>query len=129
VTAIGIFNSGIKNQTQEAITVADRIVKPIFFFLGGPTDVAYPNGERDYARLPKTTPKLKGNLPVGHGGDYSKPNGGKFAQAASHWARWVLRGDTSASGYFTASGPNSANGTGWEIVYESIDALKGPSWD
>lgn len=129
VTAIGIFNSGIKNQTTESITLADIITKPIFYFLGGPTDVAYPNGERDYRRLPKSTPKWKGNLPVGHGGDYSKPNGGKFGQAATHWLQRVLRGNTSASTYFRGIGEGTVTGTGWDVVYESLDALKGSSWD
>ncbi|KAK4442022.1 Alpha/Beta hydrolase protein [Podospora aff. communis PSN243] len=129
VTAIGIFNSGIKNQTEEAMSLADRITKPIFYFIGGPDDVAYPNAERDYTRLPKTTPKWKGNLPVGHGGDYHLENGGQFAVAASNWAKWVLRGDWRASEYFTGSAPESAKRTGWDVVFESLHDLKLENWD
>jgi len=40
VTAIGIFNSGITNASEPLPTT---ITKPIFYFLGGPTDIAYKN--------------------------------------------------------------------------------------
>jgi len=40
VTAIGIFNSGITNASEPLPT---KITKPIFYFLGGPTDIAYKN--------------------------------------------------------------------------------------
>jgi dienelactone hydrolase len=40
ITAIGIFNSGMINATD----ATPSLVKvPIFFFLGGPTDIAYAN--------------------------------------------------------------------------------------
>lgn len=40
VTAIGIFNSGLINATDPLPT---KITKPIFYFLGGSTDIAYQN--------------------------------------------------------------------------------------
>jgi dienelactone hydrolase len=40
VTAIGIFNSGFINATDPLPT---KITKPIFYFLGGSTDIAYAN--------------------------------------------------------------------------------------
>jgi dienelactone hydrolase len=42
VGSIGIFNSGQLNETN-SIAFAGKVKKPIFFFLGGPDDVAYPN--------------------------------------------------------------------------------------
>jgi len=40
VTVLGIFNSGLINATDPLIS---KITKPIFYFLGGPTDIAYKN--------------------------------------------------------------------------------------
>jgi hypothetical protein len=60
VTVIGIFNSGEFTTSVKST----KVTKPIFYFLGGSTDIAYANGERDYKNLPATTPKWKGNLPV-----------------------------------------------------------------
>lgn len=41
VSAIGIFNSGYLSASQ-----ADKITKPIFYFLGGSSDIAYANVSR-----------------------------------------------------------------------------------
>jgi dienelactone hydrolase len=40
VTAIGIFNSGFIDATN---ATPSKITKPIFYFLGGSTDIAYTN--------------------------------------------------------------------------------------
>jgi hypothetical protein len=41
-TSVGIFDSG-ELTVNDSIAFAARVTKPIFYFLGGPTDVAYPN--------------------------------------------------------------------------------------
>ncbi|KAK7037410.1 hypothetical protein VNI00_011160 [Paramarasmius palmivorus] len=119
VSAIGIFNSG---QFDEAGTnaVVPGITVPIFFFLGGPTDIAYNNGMRDYAAVSEGIPSWVGNFPVGHGGTYNEPNGGVFGSAAQHYFRWVLRGDTEAAEYFTGDGAASE---GWTVDSKSLDRL------
>lgn len=45
VTTIGIFNSG-RYDAGGTNNVLPRITKPIFFFLGGPSDIAYGNVSR-----------------------------------------------------------------------------------
>ncbi|KAK8050195.1 hypothetical protein PG994_011925 [Apiospora phragmitis] len=109
VTAISIFNSG-QYDTGGTNNVLPRITKPIFFFLGGPSDIAHNNGMRDYAAVPAGLPTWVGNYPVGHGGTYGDPKGGKFGMAGQHWARWPLGGDTSAASYFTGNGPSRTAG-------------------
>lgn len=77
-------------------------------------------GERDYTVLPEETPKWKGNLPLGHMGDYFEENGGKFGVAASNWAKWILRGDEEGASYFLDGG---AEADGWEAVDEGLEDL------
>ncbi|KAK8027789.1 hypothetical protein PG991_004845 [Apiospora marii] len=120
VTTIGIFNSG-QYDAGGTNNVLPRITKPIFFFLGGPSDIAYGNGMRDYAAVPSGLPTWVGNYPVGHGGTYGDPKGGKFGTAGQHWARWVLRGDTSAASYFTGNG---AQQDGWTVESKSLNNLQ-----
>lgn len=91
VSAIGIFNSG-QLDAAASQNVVGRITKPSFYYLGGSTDIAYANGERDYASLPAGTPSWKGNLNVGHGGTYNDVNGGKFAVAGTRYARLHMEG-------------------------------------
>jgi hypothetical protein len=53
VKSIGIFNSGM---FAAGSPIVKNMKKPIFFFLGGSSDIAYKNGERDFTELPKDTP-------------------------------------------------------------------------
>ncbi|KAF2727524.1 hypothetical protein EJ04DRAFT_451154, partial [Polyplosphaeria fusca] len=100
VSSIGIFNSG-QLAANESIAIASKINKPIFYFMGGPTDIAYENGERDYANLPGGTPAWLGNDGLGHGGSFGKPNAGPIAIAGVHFMQWLLRGNASAGAFFT----------------------------
>lgn len=72
---------------------------PVLYILGGPTDVAYVNGMEDF-KLIDHVPVAVANLPVGHGGTYSEPNGGAAAQVAVAWLNWQLRGDAQAATRF-----------------------------
>jgi hypothetical protein len=116
VQSIGIWNSGLLGNYDSARSFR----KPVFFFLGGPSDIAYQNGERDYNYMPAGTPKWKGNLNVGHGGTYTDYNGGKYGIIGGHWVQWILRGNSSASAYLTGSG---ARNDGWSVVSADLDKL------
>ncbi|KAK4193128.1 hypothetical protein QBC35DRAFT_547287 [Podospora australis] len=118
---IGIFNSGLMSPADSQ-RIAATIRKPVFFFLGGRGDIAYENGERDYRVLPQGTPSWKGNLDVGHGGTYSQPNGGKFGVAAVRFFQWTLRGNATASQFFT----NDAEATqaGWQVEKKNLNGVQ-----
>jgi dienelactone hydrolase len=64
LTCIGIFNSGLLSLLGRF--TLRTIENPIAYFLGGPDDIAYRQGERDYDNLPRGVPAWKGNLDVGH---------------------------------------------------------------
>jgi poly(3-hydroxybutyrate) depolymerase len=121
VSALGIFNSGLLSNYE----FASQITKPILFALGGPDDIAYPNGERDYAALPADLPTWKGNLnAVGHGGTYGETNGGLFAKAAANWMLWLYKGDAEAGAYFAEG---AATADGWnDAVSRNIEGLAVP---
>ncbi|KAL4906969.1 hypothetical protein BDW74DRAFT_176566 [Aspergillus multicolor] len=121
VKYLGIFNSGfldlgffgdllgMPNEDPETIK---EVKKPVFYFLGGETDIAYKNGMANYAAL-SGVPKWVGNYPVGHLGTYAEPEGGAFGVAAVNWLKWVLKGDTSQEEWFVGGGAQEA---GWEEV-------------
>jgi hypothetical protein len=121
VSTLGIFNSGLLQNPEFART----ITKPILFALGGPGDIAYANGERDYTNLPASLPTWKGNInAVGHGGTYFEPNGGLFAEAAVNWLSWLFKGDVEAGAYFKNGAAVSA---GWDdAVSRNVDGLTVP---
>ncbi|KAF2279228.1 uncharacterized protein EI97DRAFT_455503 [Westerdykella ornata] len=121
VKALGIFNSGQMSEDGTRKVVPYIKGKPVFYFLGGPSDIAYNNGMRDYRALSSGVPSWNGNLPVGHGGTYDQVNGGKFGKAAQLYFRWVLKGDTSVSSFFTGDG---ARADGWTVERKDLDKIK-----
>ncbi|OJJ08032.1 hypothetical protein ASPVEDRAFT_89264 [Aspergillus versicolor CBS 583.65] len=118
---LGIFNSGLLGNTTDAQEnlpsgmiieepgVIKEVQKPVFYYIGGQGDVAYPAATADYRNL-TGVPKWIGNYPVGHSGTYREPDGGEFGVAAVKWLEWVLKGDQEASRFFVGGGAESA---GW----------------
>jgi hypothetical protein len=90
----------------DSVRVAGALKKPVFYLLGGPTDVAYPNGELDYTNLPRGTPAWKGNHQLGHSVAFDVPNAGIPGIVGRHIVQWMLRGDAKAKRWFVGDGPS-----------------------
>src|SRR5580658_2571728 len=82
VHAVIIHSSGIFNTGANPIPGMDlnkgalaKLHTPVIYILGGPTDIAYANGEDDFKRI-EHVPVVVANLDVGHGGTFMQPNGG-----------------------------------------------------
>ncbi len=100
-----IFDSGVYNRPggrSKIKVVKDELGNlhgPIAYFTGGPTDIAHANASDDVKRI-NTVPVFFGWLPVGHGGTFSEPNGGDWAEVAVKWLDWQLKGNTDAGKQF-----------------------------
>lgn len=102
LTTTMIFSSGLLDDNNDY--QLRRLTKPIAYIIGGPSDIAYPNAMDDWGKLPSGLPAFMGNLPVGHGGTYSDPNGGEFGRVTVLYLKWRLLGDLTAGQTFV--GPN-----------------------
>lgn len=80
-------NSGLFGLSQN---VYNALHTPVAIFSGGPADIAYENGARDYQNI-NSVPILFANLPVGHGATYGEDNGGEFARVGVAWLDWWLK--------------------------------------
>ena len=101
------FGSGVYNRTGSGLSgvpidkdALRDLHGPVAYILGGPTDIAYPNGTDDFARIDHV-PVMLANLPVGHGGTLMLEDGGEWARAGAAWLAWQLRGDKEAGRMFT----------------------------
>lgn len=95
VDATIIMSSGLLNPDQATL---NKLHAPIAYAIGGPDDMAYPNGLRDFNGIAHL-PTVFANVPsAGHGGTYWADNGGEFAKFAVAWFNWFLKGDTGATG-------------------------------
>ncbi len=128
ITTVGVFNSGVLGNPGGGMPGMPQVTKeqlnnikvPTLYLLGGESDIAYGNGMDDFERI-NHVPIFVGNLDVGHGGTYGQPNGGEFAQVATAWYKWQLKGDQEAGKLFTGNTPRLAQSPGWVIDRKNID--------
>jgi predicted esterase len=97
----------------------NRLHGPVAYFIGGPTDVAYPNAEDDFARIAKV-PVFKGNLNVGHGGTYRQPGGGWFGEVAVAWLDYQLKGRAEAAKWFVGADCRLCTDPLWAVEKKGI---------
>jgi hypothetical protein len=96
-----------------------KLHAPVLYLLGGPSDIAYPNGTDDFKRIEKL-PAFMANMDVGHGGTYSRPHGGEFAKVALAWFKWQLKGDKEASQMFTGEPCELSKSPNWKVEKKNI---------
>ncbi len=94
---------------------------PVFYLLGGETDIAYPNGTDDVKRISHIPVFYANLLGVGHGGTYDQPNGGKAAAAVVAWLNWQLRGDKKAAKSFVGQDCGLCTNKDWKVEKKKID--------
>jgi hypothetical protein len=92
----------------------------VLYILGGPKDVAYPNGMDDFKRI-DTVPVMVANLGVGHGGTFTQPNGGAAAAVAVDWLDWQLAGDKRAALRFTGKDCGLCTDSAWTVERKGIE--------
>jgi hypothetical protein len=100
--------------------ILHNIHTSILYVLGGPTDIAYPNGMDDYALI-NHVPIAVANIDVGHGGTYWDANGGKAAQVVVKWLNWQLRGDHAAGQMFMGEACGLCNDPDWSFEKKHLD--------
>jgi len=93
---------------------------PVLYILGGPLDVAYPNGTDDVAKIDHV-PVFLADHPVRHLGTFAQPNGGSEARVVTAWLDWQLRGNTRAARWFTGPKCGLCTDTSWTITRKKID--------
>jgi hypothetical protein len=97
----GLFPDGSIGRSLSSATKASlsKIHAPIAYINGGPADAAYVNTIDDIKHIDKV-PVFFGWINVGHGGTYSHPGGGRFAEVGVAWLDWRLNGDKQAAKMF-----------------------------
>jgi hypothetical protein len=120
VATVGIWNSGLLNPDEK---IYNGLHSPVIIITGGESDIAYPNGKRDFETIPPRVPVFYGVYPsIGHGGTYNEDNGGAFGVAAVAWLKWQLLNDSSAQakGMFVGAPCGLCSNPQWQINSRSL---------
>lgn len=118
----GVFTDGA-NPIRGMSVAKDLLLKlhtPVLYVLGGPGDVAFPNGSDDFKRIAHVPAALV-QLPVGHGGTFFTANGGAVAALSVDWLEWQLRADKSAARTFKGANCRLCVVPTWTIEKKGID--------
>lgn len=129
VKTLVMMNSGLFNDGESAgipeMDVGKAALKqlhtPVFYLVGGESDVAWVNANDDFARLDHVPVFYANLLGVGHGGTFWEPNGGKAAQAVVAWLDWQLRGDARAARQFVGKDCGLCTDKAWSVQKKRID--------
>lgn len=126
IRTVGLFNSGLICRSAAAVAEVQGLRVPVFYFMGGPADLAYRNAEADWALLRPEVPAWCGNLDVGHMGTFYDEDGtgGAFARAALDWLGAVLKGDGEARRRMGDGGEEYLR-EGWTVKSRNLEALGG----
>jgi hypothetical protein len=91
-----------------------KLHSPVLYIDGGESDMAYPNGEDDYARIGKIPIAIAHFDDVGHGGTFNQTNGGEFGKVAVAWLKWQLKGDETSKKTFSGPDCGLCKDTKWD---------------
>lgn len=120
VKTVGIWNSGL---LEPNAAIFNALHSSVLIVTGGPSDVAHPNGLRDFQTMPRNIPVFHAVRPdLGHFGTYSSDNGGPFGEVAVAWIRWQLLGDESsaAKGMFVGERCTLCVNPEWQVQQRSL---------
>jgi len=97
-----MLNSGIGDMEMMGTTKEKlkNLHQPMFYMIGGPSDIAYANAQKDYERIANNIPVVMLNSKDGHSGTYYEKHGGKYAKAVVKWLDWQLKGHVGQSALF-----------------------------
>jgi dienelactone hydrolase len=108
VATIGVFNYGTTDD------VLKKLHGPVLLINGHESDFMMGPSKAAYDAI-DTLPVFYGALHgVGHVGTVMQPGGGEFANVASNWARWQLKGDKAASAMFVGSKCGLCTSPNWD---------------
>ena len=117
-----MLNSGIGD--MEMMEASKETLKdlhtPMFYMIGGPTDIAYENAQMDYERIADNIPVVMLNSKDGSFGTYYEKYGGNYAKAVVKWMDWQLKGQVGQSAMFLDDEYLKKNFLGWQGVRKNF---------
>ena len=120
ITTWGLNSSGLFSANQ---AFYKTIHTPVLLVLGGTSDMAYPNGSRDYDNISTLgVPVMFFSKDLGHGGDSFGSRGGDFTKINLAWLNWWLKGDVTATGKGVLVGSTCTycTNSAWEVKSKNI---------
>jgi dienelactone hydrolase len=117
VDTIGVFNSGAQGDNVARLA---KLHGPVLLINGHDRDFLTPVSEATYDAI-KSLPAFYGaRKGAGHTATVDHPGGGEWANVASNWARWQLKGDREAAKMFVGKDCSLCTNPNWDTASKQL---------
>jgi dienelactone hydrolase len=128
VGTVGVFNAGVRPPVDETWDAPWPPTKALAF-LRGPV-LLVNGGKPDFMlESSKATFHMIDDVPVfygsrhgaGHTATVDHPGGGEFANVASNWLLWTLKGDEKAGAMFVGDSCSLCTDSNWDVMQKRLE--------
>jgi dienelactone hydrolase len=128
VVTIGVFNSGVLERSAGAapppsFPTSDALKKlhgPVLLINGHDRDFMMARSRATYDAIEDLPAFYGARHGAGHTATVFHPGGGEFANVASSWARWQLKGDRKASSMFVGAKCSLCTDPDWDVASKHL---------
>jgi len=127
VKTIGVFNSGVQKAapgapaalqpTQDALP---KLHGPVLLINGGEPDFMLAQSAATFDLIDNLPAFYGSRHNAGHTATVFHPGGGEFANVASNWLEWTLKGDKKAGEMFVGKNCGLCTNSNWDVKSKGI---------
>ena len=136
VKTIGVFNSGVQTppaeqaqgkagrggtSTQPTADALPKIHGPVVLLNGGDVDFLMGASAATFEAINHVPAFYGSRHNAGHSATYFHPGGGEFANVASNWLLWTLKGDKEAGKMFAGKDCSLCTNSNWDVKSKGIN--------
>ena len=113
VDTIGVFNSGAQGDAAAVAATIAKLHGPVLLINGHDRDFLQASSKATFDAIQKLPSFYGARKGAGHTATVDHPGGGEWANVASNWAKWQLKGDKTAGKMFVGKNCELCTNENW----------------
>ena len=113
VDTIGVFNSGAQGDAAAVAATIAKLQGPVLLINGHDRDFLQASSRATFDAIQKLPSFYGARKGAGHTATVDHPGGGEWANVASNWAKWQLKGDKTAGKMFVGKDCELCKNENW----------------
>jgi hypothetical protein len=118
VDTIGVFNSGAQGENVARLAALHG---PVLLINGHERDFLMASSKATYDAIEKLPAFYGARHGAGHTATVDHPGGGEWANVASNWLRWQLKGDKQAAKMFVGKDCSLCTNSNWDTASKRLE--------
>jgi len=127
VKTIGVFNSGVQKpapgapaSVQPSPDALPKLHGPVLLINGGEPDFMMATSAATFDMIDHLPAFYGARHNAGHTATVFHPGGGEFANVASNWLEWTLKGDKKAGAMFVGKNCSLCTNSNWDVKSKGL---------